>query len=52
MMYQSMARGLSFKVSSANVLTLCPALIISESQMNDALAILEECFAAAENRTD
>ena len=49
-MYEAMARGLSFKVSSGNVLTLCPALVITRSQMDEALAILEECFVSATNR--
>ena len=49
-MYQAMARGLSFKVSSGTVLTLCPPLVITQTQMDDALGILEECIAAAAGR--
>jgi len=44
-MYESMSQGLSFKVSSGNVLTLAPALIITQSQLDSALDILENCFA-------
>lgn len=40
-MYRSMARGLSFKVSSGNVLTLCPPLTISDDEMKQAIDILE-----------
>ena len=29
-----------------NVLTLTPPLIVTDSQMNDALDILDECLAA------
>ncbi|MCA9166975.1 MAG: aspartate aminotransferase family protein [Planctomycetales bacterium] len=40
-MYGAMARGLSFKVSSGNVLTLCPPLIITKEQLDEALGIIE-----------
>jgi 4-aminobutyrate aminotransferase len=49
-MYQAMARGLSFKVSSGTVLTLCPPLIITQAQLDEALGILAACLAAAERR--
>jgi 4-aminobutyrate aminotransferase len=49
-MYQAMARGLSFKVSSGTVLTLCPPLIITQAQLAEALGILAACLAAAERR--
>lgn len=44
-MYAAMGRGLSFKVSSGTVLTLCPPLVISRSQLDEALDILAACFA-------
>ena len=50
MMYEAMARGLSFKVSSGCVLTLAPPLIIRQPQMDEALQILDACFAAARDR--
>jgi 4-aminobutyrate aminotransferase len=51
MMYESLTRGLSFKVSSATVLTLCPPLVITRSQLDEALDILDSCFAIAPQRT-
>ncbi len=50
LMYEAMARGLSFKVSSGCVLTLAPPLIITQDQLDEALQILDACFAAARNR--
>ena len=44
MMYGAMARGLSFKVSSGNVLTLVPPLVISEDELRQAISILDECL--------
>jgi len=43
-MYQSLEKGLSFKVSMGNILTLTPPLIISEAEMNRAFDIIEECL--------
>jgi len=40
-LYASLRRGLSFKVSSGNVLTLSPPLTISEEEMARALSILD-----------
>ncbi len=40
-MYACLASGLSFKVSGGNVLTLTPALTISDAEMARALDILE-----------
>jgi len=45
-LYRAMSRGLSFKTTMGNVLTLTPPLIVTDSQMNDALDILDECLAA------
>lgn len=39
-MYECMTRGLSFKVSSGNVLTLTPPLTISDTEMERAMATL------------
>ena len=44
-MYESLARGLSFKVTMGNVLALTPALTITSREMDEALAILEESLA-------
>jgi len=43
-MYSALARGLSFKVSMGNVLTLTPPLTISKAEIDNALDILERCF--------
>jgi len=46
-MYRALDRGLSFKTTMGNVLTLTPPLTITEAEMNRALDILEACIAAA-----
>jgi 4-aminobutyrate aminotransferase len=45
-MYEAMRRGLSFKVSSGNVLTLTPPLVITADQLDEALDILDGSIAA------
>ena len=49
-MYEAMARGLSFKVSAGNVLTLAPPLVISQDELDAAVQILDTCFASASER--
>ncbi|MGI9133973.1 MAG: (R)-1-hydroxy-2-aminoethylphosphonate ammonia-lyase, partial [Rhodoferax sp.] len=44
-MYAAMARGLSFKTTMGNVLTLTPPLITTREQMDQALDILDQCLA-------
>jgi 4-aminobutyrate aminotransferase len=44
-LYRALSRGLSFKTTMGNVLTLTPPLIISREQMDEALAILDACLA-------
>ncbi|MCB0459300.1 MAG: aspartate aminotransferase family protein [Flavobacteriaceae bacterium] len=44
-MYQCLDKGLSFKISSGNVIQLCPALTINRVELNTALTILEENIA-------
>ncbi len=44
-LYRALDRGLSFKTSMGNVLTLTPPLVTTEAQMDRALSILEECLA-------
>jgi len=39
-MYAALSRGLSFKTSMGNILTLTPPLIITREEMDRALAIL------------
>ena len=43
-MYECLKNGLSFKVSKGNVLQLCPALTITETQLAEALNILRTAF--------
>jgi len=43
-MYQALARGLSFKLTMGSILTLTPALTIGEDELDRALSILEECL--------
>jgi 4-aminobutyrate aminotransferase len=45
-LYRALTRGLSFKTTMGNVLTLTPPLTITEAQMDQALSILDECLAA------
>jgi 4-aminobutyrate aminotransferase len=44
-MYRALARGLSFKVSAGNVLTLTPPLTIGRDDLDRALDILDACLA-------
>jgi len=44
-LYRALSRGLSFKTTMGNVLTLTPPLITTREQMDDALDILDECLA-------
>ena len=43
-MYAAMRRGLSFKITRGNVLTLMPALTITQQQLTEALDIVDECI--------
>ena len=43
-MYAALARGLSFKVTMGNILTLTPPLTIKQAEMAQALDIVEECL--------
>ncbi|MDQ6598553.1 aspartate aminotransferase family protein [Bacillus salipaludis] len=43
-MYKCMEKGLSFKVSQGNVLTLAPPLTITEKELELAMDILEKSF--------
>ncbi len=44
-LYSALSRGLSFKTTMGNVLTLTPPLITTVAQMDAALDILDECLA-------
>jgi len=43
-MYAALSKGLSFKVTMGNILTLTPPLTITIEQMDQAMDILEACF--------
>ncbi|TET92917.1 MAG: aspartate aminotransferase family protein [Desulfobacteraceae bacterium] len=47
-MYAALSRGLSFKLTMGNIITLTPALIITRDEMDKALDIIEECIAEVE----
>lgn len=47
-MYASLSRGLNFKVTMGNILTLTPALILKEEELLRALKILEQSIAEIE----
>jgi 4-aminobutyrate aminotransferase len=44
-LYAALDRGLSFKTTMGNVLTLSPPLTIAESDLDAALDIVEQCIA-------
>jgi 4-aminobutyrate aminotransferase len=44
-LYRALSRGLSFKTTMGNVLTLTPPLVTTREQMDRALDILDECLA-------
>lgn len=49
-MYAALSRGLSFKTTMDNILTLTPALTISKKEMDKALDIIEACIAEIEKK--
>ncbi|MCE5334154.1 MAG: aspartate aminotransferase family protein [Desulfobacteraceae bacterium] len=49
-MYGALSRGLSFKLTMGNILTLTPALTITREEMDKALGIIEECLFEIEGR--
>jgi 4-aminobutyrate aminotransferase len=49
-MYAALSRGLNFKVTMGNILTLTPALTLTDAEMNQALDILDVCIGEVEQR--
>lgn len=47
-MYAALSRGLAFKLTMGNILTLTPALTITREQMDQALDIIEACLTEVE----
>jgi 4-aminobutyrate aminotransferase len=46
-LYRALDRGLSFKTTMGNVLTLTPPLTVTAAEMDRALDILDECLGEA-----
>jgi 4-aminobutyrate aminotransferase len=49
-LYACLSRGLSFKLTMGNILTLTPPLIISEGEMDHALAIIDVALSEVEGK--
>lgn len=49
-MYESLNRGLNFKVTMGNILTLTPALTITKEELDQALQILDDAIGCVENQ--
>lgn len=47
-MYAALSKGLSFKLTMGNILTLTPALTITKDQMDEALGIIDACITEVE----
>jgi 4-aminobutyrate aminotransferase len=47
-MYSALSKGLSFKLTMGNIITLTPALIIKKEEMDKALTIIDECLTEVE----
>jgi len=43
-MYHALSKGLSFKLTMGNILTLTPSLAVTRQQMDEAIDILDACF--------
>jgi 4-aminobutyrate aminotransferase len=48
-MYGALRRGLNFKVTMGNILTLTPPLTIARTELDQAFAILEDCIGEVES---
>ena len=46
-MYAALERGLSFKLTMGNIVTLCPPLTVTAEEMDHAFEVLEECIEQA-----
>jgi len=49
-MYAALSKGLSFKVTMGNVVTLTPPLTITQAEMDAALDILDQCIWVVERK--
>lgn len=48
-MYAALSKGLSFKLTMGNILTLTPALTITRQELDSALDIIDTCIHEIEN---
>jgi 4-aminobutyrate aminotransferase len=48
-MYSALRHGLNFKITMGNILTLTPPLTITETEMNQAIDILDQCLREISN---
>ena len=48
-LYECLSKGLSFKVSNGNVLTLTPPLTITDQEMDEAVFIIKRAFQKAQS---
>ena len=48
-MYKALAKGLSFKLSMGNILTLTPPLTLTRDEMDQAVDILDTCLTEVES---
>jgi 4-aminobutyrate aminotransferase len=51
-MYLALQRGLNFKITMGNILTLTPALTISDAEMDQAIEVLDACIRDVSRRSD
>jgi len=49
-MYRALSRGLSFKLTMGNIITLTPPLTIAREEIDLALDILDTCLSEVESR--
>ena len=47
-LYAALSKGLSFKLTMGNIITLTPALTITREEMDKALDIIDECLTEVE----
>ncbi len=50
-MYGAIAKGLNFKITMGNIITLTPPLTITRQEMDKALDILDECLTELERNS-
>ena len=50
-MYRALSKGVSFKLTMGNILTLTPALVITKEEMDFALKAIEEAIAEVEKNS-